>query len=307
MKQIIVTGYPSLDRIIKLDKDPKIGFTSNILNGRANDIYYGGCSVNISCLLSKIGIDTKPHIRVGEDFKESGFKDYLLKHNVKLDNVSQVSNSQTSFAYLIESIDGGHITLFHPGAMDKANFKPYDKDAYNNVDYVIMTINSYEDNKEILKIVKEKDIPLVFGMKLDEIGFPFPLLKEILESTKILFANENEQDTIVKEYNLNNIKDLFKDSKMEIIIITKGKYGSTIYTKDEEYNVKIVEGIKLVDPAGAGDAYMAGFMYGYLNNKSLKTCGELGSTLSSFVIEELGCTTNAPTLEEFLERHKNNY
>jgi adenosine kinase len=57
-----------------------------------------------------------------------------------------------------------------------------------------------------------------------------------------------------------------------------------------------------VDTTGSGDAFMAGFLYGYLKGRNIKDCCSLGSVLSSFIIEKVGCTTNAPTEQKFLER-----
>jgi sugar/nucleoside kinase (ribokinase family) len=58
-----------------------------------------------------------------------------------------------------------------------------------------------------------------------------------------------------------------------------------------------------VDTVGAGDGYVAGFMYGYSKGKSLELCAQYGSTVSSFVIEKRGSTTNLPTLVQMLSRN----
>ncbi|EKC69536.1 kinase, PfkB family, partial [human gut metagenome] len=50
------------------------------------------------------------------------------------------------------------------------------------------------------------------------------------------------------------------------------------------------------------DAYMAGFVYGYLHGYSPADCCRLGSVLSYFVLQAEGCCTNAPTEQELLQK-----
>jgi adenosine kinase len=58
-----------------------------------------------------------------------------------------------------------------------------------------------------------------------------------------------------------------------------------------------------VDTAGSGDAYMAGFLYGYRRGRPVRENALLGSVLSSFVIEQEGCCTALPDEKAFLERY----
>jgi sugar/nucleoside kinase (ribokinase family) len=61
-----------------------------------------------------------------------------------------------------------------------------------------------------------------------------------------------------------------------------------------------------IDPTGAGDAYRAGFLYGYLRQWELAKCGQLGATVASLIIEHHG-TQYEFTPEEVSERYKANF
>ena len=82
-------------------------------------MYFGGCSVNISVLLAKLGVEAMALLRVGNDYSSTGFKEFLEKSNVNTSAVQVVENDRTSNCYLIQSVEGNHITLFYPGAQDK--------------------------------------------------------------------------------------------------------------------------------------------------------------------------------------------
>ena len=45
---------------------------------------------------------------------------------------------------------------------------------------------------------------------------------------------------------------------------------------------------KAIDTTGAGDLYASGFLYGYVNGKSLETCGHIGSICAGYIVTQLG-------------------
>ncbi|MEG0457683.1 MAG: carbohydrate kinase family protein, partial [Oscillospiraceae bacterium] len=99
----------------------------------------------------------------------------------------------------------------------------------------------------------------------------------------------------------------FKMGNAKIIITTLGKKGSRYYKKiysgfetDETFAAELNP---VVDTTGSGDAYIAGFIYGLLENMDVKQCCNRGSVLSSFIIEKVGCVTNAPSLDEYNQRY----
>ena len=185
--------------------------------------------------------------------------------------------------------------------MHSKNFTPYDETNFKDARLLVLTINAYQDNVHLLNLARKYQIPLALGMKLDKDGLPDDLLKEIISEIKILFANENEIDYILKVCNYTSPQELFNDN-LEIIVMTKGSEGSLVMTQNLNINIPVYKDINLVDTAGAGDAYIAGFLYGYLNDLDLTTSGFMGSVMSSFILEAVGCTTNIPTKNEFIQR-----
>ena len=308
MKKVLITGYPSMDRIVKLNKAPMVGHSSIILNQDSNDIFYGGCSINIAVILGKLNVPNTPLISVGKDFEQIKLAEYLKNNNVDLSGIMKVDDKITSFGYLLQTETCDHVTLFHPGAHSDENFVPYDEELFKNARMVVITINAKADLLETIRLVKKYNVPLAFGMKLDETTFSIDVLEEIFNLVEIIFANEYEMSVLRQWFKLNSISAFFKFPKLKIIAVTKGSRGSTIYTRENEIiEIPVVRPKRILDTTGAGDAYIAGFLYGYLNNLGYKKAGRLGSTISSFIIEEVGCTTNSPTLETLKERYDKNF
>lgn len=308
LTEVLVSGYVSLDRIINIKKVPVVGKTSIVENKTNSDIFFGGCSVNISFLLSKMGIAARPLIRVGSDFESTGFKSYLESAGVDTAGVQIIDSDRTSNCFLLEGWGGDHITLFYPGAQDKKYFLPLEEDAFKHSKLGVLTVGSELDNREFLEKCKRNNLPLVFGMKTDLDAFPLDLLEEILFYSTIIFMNQSEAADIVSLLELDAITDLFKSGQVKIIVVTKGIHGSQYWEKvDSELvsgDVSIVQPKRVLDTTGSGDAYISGFLYAYLNGFSTAEACRMGSTMSSFIIEELGCTTGTPTEKELLQRYE---
>lgn len=121
-------------------------------------------------------------------------------------------------------------------------------------------------------------------------------LKNGLDGSEILIGNDYEMALIEKKTNFSK-KQILK--KVKILITTLGGKGSLIETSGKKIHIGIVNPNKIVDPTGAGDAYIAGFLSGYINNLSLRTCGRMGATLATYAIENYGTQKHKFTLRQF--------
>jgi len=91
--------------------------------------------------------------------------------------------------------------------------------------------------------------------------------------------------------------------KCEIVIVTRGKEGSTVFSKGKTFKIPFFKAERLVDETGAGDVFMAGFIKEYLSSKDVEKAALFGSAAASFAVEDFG-VKGIGTLEEIKERIK---
>ena len=88
------------------------------------------------------------------------------------------------------------------------------------------------------------------------------------------------------------------------MITTLGADGSICYIrKGEKIIEKRIEAIRInnvVDASGGGDAYMSGFLYGYLKDFDPEDCCRLGTIMASHIIQKEGCLSNVPDESKLL-------
>ena len=103
----------------------------------------------------------------------------------------------------------------------------------------------------------------------------------------ILFANESE---ILSLYQTESFDEALQQVRKhcEIAALTRSEKGSVVVNGDELHIIDAVPGVKVVDTTGAGDAYAAGFLYGYTQGRDLAACGRLGGAMAAKVISHFG-------------------
>lgn len=84
-----------------------------------------------------------------------------------------------------------------------------------------------------------------------------------------------------------------------IVVITKGNEGCLVGSQGALTQVPALPA-KVVDTTAAGDYFTAGFIYGYLHQKSLHNCARIGNRLGCAIIEYIG--TELP-MEKWKEIH----
>jgi len=305
---IVVAGSLSFDFIMNFPgyfKDQILPEKIHILNlsflTEKLSKNFGGTAANIAYNLALLG--EKPSILApaGKDFRE--YKRFLDKSNVNTQYIKVYRNDFTSNYFAIVDKSDNQIGGFYSGAMEKASQLSL-KTIKENINFVVI---SPTIPKAILKFVSECQqlkIPYLFdpGMQLPRLT-KSELEKGISEA-KILIGNDYEISLMQKKLGWNK-KQLL--SKIKILITTLAEKGSIIETKNQLIKIKSAKAKKVVDPVGAGDAYRAGFLAGYLKKYDLKTCGQMGALIAVYTVEKYGTTTHHFTKKKFCDRYKENF
>ena len=111
-------------------------------------------------------------------------------------------------------------------------------------------------------------------------------LEFIKNDVDILFANESE---ILSLFEVEDFDVAIEKARglAEIVAVTRSEKGSVVVSGNATH---VIPGQKVdvVDTTGAGDAYAAGFLYGYTQGKPLEVCGKLGGIVASEAISHYG-------------------
>lgn len=251
----------------------------------------GGTAGNIAYNLALLKVPVSILGAAGEDFGQ--YQDFLKKAGVDTSQIKISQENLTSQAFIITDQADNQITAFYPGAMSENS-----KLSINLADFAVISPNDPPAMVNFAKQCQVLKIPYMFdpGMQLPRLTDQ-DLITGI-NGAKILIGND---------YEIGLIKKRLKNIKVGILITTLGEKGSVIQTPHETIQISPAKPKDVVDPTGAGDAYRAGFLAGYLQGKDLKTSGQMGSVAACYPIEKYGTTTHRFSMEEFQTRYKENY
>ena len=121
------------------------------------------------------------------------------------------------------------------------------------------------------------------------------LIKQYVD---IIFANESEIKSLYQNDLEGSLREILKN--VETGAITLGSKGSIVFKDHDSFSIDPIKVTKLVDTTGAGDLYASGFLYGYVNNKSIKECGDIGSKAAAEIITHYGARPKT-SLEKILK------
>jgi sugar/nucleoside kinase (ribokinase family) len=146
------------------------------------------------------------------------------------------------------------------------------------------------------KRVREQ-CPDVEFVALDTMNYWITSVKEeVIETIKVvdcLIINDAEARQIADEPNIHKAAKKIMDYGLKALVIKRGEYGATLFTKDGYFAVPAYPLESVFDPTGAGDTFAGGFM-GYLasqdaiTDETLRRAMIYGSVMASFNVEKFG-------------------
>lgn len=311
MKNILVTGSLAFDHIMDFPQT----FEENILPEKLRTLSvsflahnfsrnFGGVAGNIAYNLALL--KSKPIIfssAGGQDFMV--YKKHLKNTGVNINLVNELKAEFTANMFMITDKNNCQICGFFPGAMSKdVNLRLSKVIKKRRIDLIVISPTMPEAMDNFVKEAKKLKIPYLYDPAQQIPRIEPKDLVEGINGAKILIGNDYELALISKKTGISK-KELL--NRAEILITTLGEKGSLIEKGNEKSEVGIVNVKNVVDPTGAGDSYIAGFLSGYVKNYPLNICGQIGSTASSFAIEQYGTQKHSFTIEEFKNRYKQTF
>ena len=119
---------------------------------------------------------------------------------------------------------------------------------------------------------------------------------ELVENhVDVLFANEDE---ILSLYQVETFDEALQRVRghCKVAALTRSAKGSVVIAEDEIHIIDAETGVNVVDTTGAGDAYAAGFLYGYTgaHGQDLARCAKIGGIAAAEIISHMGARPETP-------------
>lgn len=261
----------------------------------------GGVAPNIAFTLALLGEEPFLMATVGEDF--SDYRDWLESKGVDTSLVQVIPGEFTASFFATTDQANAQIASFYPGAMAYAagqSLKKLDE----KPDLVVISPNDPEAMKNFAAECRTLNIPYLYDPSQQILRLSGDEILRDMKGAHFLFVNDYESGLIMKKTGLD-LNDILKI--VDIVVVTRGEFGTSIYTEGKELNLPVVPPKQIVDPTGVGDAFRGGFLAGFLKGWSWEICGRMGALAATYCLEKKGTQNHAFTKDEFVARFRKNF
>jgi sugar/nucleoside kinase (ribokinase family) len=120
----------------------------------------------------------------------------------------------------------------------------------------------------------------------------------IRNGVDIVVADEDEVAALVGTDNYEDTLEAL-EAYDNLFAMTRSEKGSVIVHGDQRVVQPATRVDEVVDTTGAGDAYTAGFLYGWVNDQPLAECAKIGTFCGTTVVQQLGARIEPGLLDHY--------
>lgn len=264
--------------------------------------HWGGVAANISFTMGLLNLRPKLFGTVGRDFGD--YRLWLERAGVDCSIVQQLDDVYTASFFVNTDIENNQIASFYSGAMAHARNYALCDVLTEKPDIVVISPNDPVAMVNLAEECRINGIPFVYDPSQQVPRLNGEELLEGMRDAYAMVVNAYEAGLICKKTQMT-IDDLRR--MIDVLVITKGKDGSTIYLNGDVIEVPAVPVEQIKDPTGVGDAYRAGLLCGIAYGFPMKLAGEMGAMCAAFVLEQVGPQSHYFTVSEFVRRFREHF
>jgi len=152
-----------------------------------------------------------------------------------------------------------------------------------------------EKSREVLFQLLDSAQLKICDINLRDGHFTKETILRMIEKADILRANESELEMISAWLGLDQLsrkeqmQSLAKRYNYKMVITTLGGEGAVCF-KDDQWYVQPVFKVEVKDTVGAGDAFLASFIYSYLREMPIDQCMKFACAVGSLTASKHGGT-----------------
>jgi sugar/nucleoside kinase (ribokinase family) len=282
ISDIAVVGHFSIDNII-------------LPSRTAPFVILGGAATYTSFAAKRLDATASVISKVGGNFPEA-YLWWLGQEGIDLSGVTKLSGEPTTCFELNYSKDLSERTLKLKSKGPSLSPDDVPKDFHAKAIHIAPIANeiSYELVEHLKNCTDTLSLdPQGLLRSFDEAGNVTENVcidNQIFSLINIYKSSQNEIFALTGESELKPAIKAIHDVGVETVIITMGARGSIFSVEGAQYNIEACPSQVLVDPTGAGDVFIGGFLTEYLRQKESLWCASVGSAAASCVVEGLGPT-----------------
>ncbi|TPI61887.1 5-dehydro-2-deoxygluconokinase [Mesorhizobium sp. B3-1-3] len=331
MGEAVEGKYPPLD-VITIGR-ASVDLYGQQIGSRLEDIAsfaksVGGCPANISVGTARLGLRSALLTRVGDEQMGRFVREQLRREGVSVDGLKTDKQRLTALVLLsVESEGVSPMIFYRSDCADMALAEEDIDEAFiASARSVVVTgthfsrPNSDAAQRKAIRLMKAKGGKVVFdidyrpnlwGLAGHAEGFERYVksdrvsaqLKTVLPDCDLIVGTEEEIMIASGADDCLSALKTIRALSSATIVLKRGAKGCIVYDgpiSDDLEDGIVGKGfpIEIYNVLGAGDAFMSGFLRGWLGGESFATAATWANACGAFAVSRLLCAPEYPTFEE---------
>ena len=271
-----ITLNPALDYVMKVGK---LRY-DDINRSKSEEIYYGGKGINVSVILTRLGVHNKA-LGFVAGFTGRKLEQMLVDEGIDCD-FNRLSNGQTRINVKIKADTELDVNASGPDISEDDIKELMDKlDDIGEDDYLVLAgsiPSTLPDDiyERILSRLQSRGVNFIVDATGDLLKKALPykpfLVKPNHHELGDLFGVETKTEEDIVKY-ARKVQEMGARN----VLVSRAKDGATLI--DENAKVTTFANVdgELVNSVGCGDSMVAGFLAGYINKKDYAYALKLGA------------------------------
>tara|TARA_B100002052_G_scaffold166896_1_gene151951 strand:+ start:579 stop:1511 length:933 start_codon:yes stop_codon:yes gene_type:complete len=255
----------------------------------------GGSVANSIVGLSQLGDKVGFIGKVSDDNLGNKYEEGLKKEKVQFFYLKKKEVMPTGTCLILITPDSERTMVTFLGTAGKINENDIDANAVKNSEILFLEGYLWDEGEPKKAFEKAINNANKVAMSLSDLFCVERHKPHFLELVKnkldITFANEQEIMSLINVKNFDDVINFAKELN-KLIVITRGNKGAIAIDKSKIIECSARNDLKIKDLTGAGDLFAGGFMHGLINNKTIKESLEIGTEMSSKIIQIIGARLN---------------
>ena len=273
----------------------ELEFKKLLSNLKIQETVAGGSVANSIVGLAQLGNDVGFIGKINDDELGLKYENGLKEENVKFFYSKKKENSPTGTCLILITPDTERTMVTFLGTAGKISQDDVVINAIKKSELLFLEGYLWDEGEPKKAFDRAINNAKKVAMSLSDLFCVERHKPHFLELVKskldITFANEQEIMTLIGAKRFEEVIDFSKEIK-KLIVITRGDKGALAIQKEKVFECSAKKDIKIVDLTGAGDLFAAGFLHGLINGKDLRDSLEIGTKMSSEIIQTFGARLN---------------
>ena len=269
--------------------------TINLPSRASPFVVLGGSVTYVSFVAKRLDSSVSVISKVGGDFPEA-YMWWLREEGIDLSSVTKLADEQTTRFELGYSKDLAKRTLKLGSKAPPLNVSDLPRSLRAKAVHVAPIAGeiSYKVVKKLKRCAEVLSLdPQGLLRKIDKTGNVTAgsrVDKRLFSLVNVYKSSLDEITALTGHSDLKSAVNAVHDFGVKTVIVTLGAKGAVLSVEKTLYNIPACNSRVLVDPTGAGDAFIGGFLTEYIRQKDAYWCACVGSAAASLLIEGIGPT-----------------